>query len=105
MDSSRIKQVNELIRNKLSFILRDMFCDEIISVTQVKTSPDLSFCKVFVSILEGSKVKLENINKHSTEIRSVLASKIQIRHIPNIKFYIDDTEAYAEKMDKLFKNM
>lgn len=105
MDSSRIKQINELIKQKLSFILNDHFPDEIFSITEVKTSPDLSFSKVFVSLLPGASDIISKMNNKSSELRSELSQQIKVRHIPKIQFVIDDTEAYAEKIDNLFKKI
>jgi ribosome-binding factor A len=81
----------------------------LVSVTDVTSSPDLSYIKVYLSIFppENRKAFFEQLTEHSKEIRRLLGDHIgkQVRHIPEIDFFIDDTQDYADKMDNLFKSI
>lgn len=78
-----------------------------LSITQVRMSPDLGIAKVYVSLFpaEDKKEALEKIRKQSSEVRFVLGKKVrkQLRHIPTLNFYLDDSFDYAEKIDKLLR--
>ena len=81
----------------------------LVSVTDVTSSPDLSYIKVYLSIfpIENRKTFFSQISEHSKEIRRQLGDRIrkQVRHIPEIDFFIDETQDYADKMENLFKSI
>jgi ribosome-binding factor A len=70
-------------------------------------SPDLKIAKVYISVLEKEKREssLEKAKSVSGFIRSELASKIRIRFIPELKFFLDDTLDYVEKIEGLLKEI
>ena len=76
-----------------------------ISITQVRMSPDLGIAKIYVSLFpaENKEEALEKIRNQASEIRFVLGKKVrkQLRHIPSLNFYLDDSFDYAEKIDEL----
>ncbi len=78
-----------------------------ISITQVRMSPDLGIAKVYVSLFpaENKSEALEKIRSQASEVRYVLGKKVgkQLRHIPSLSFYLDDSFDYAEKIDQLLK--
>lgn len=78
-----------------------------ITVTQVRVSPDLGVAKIYVSLFpvkEKDKM-LELIKKNTSEIRGLLGKRIrhQARVIPELVFYIDDSLDYAERINELLK--
>jgi ribosome-binding factor A len=80
-----------------------------VTITDVKISPDLSIAKCYLSFLlihdpQAILLQLEERNK---QIRNALAQKIrhQVRIIPHLNFYLDDTAAYAAKIDALFEGL
>jgi ribosome-binding factor A len=81
-----------------------------VTVTNVIMTDDLSIAKVYLSVLapgRDDKAVYEFIDEHITEIRYKLASKIknQVRKIPELHFYEDDTAEYVNKMEELFKKV
>ena len=79
----------------------------LISVTNIRISPDLSIAKVYLSIFpsEKSKAILQNIQDSVKSIRFELGNRVrnQLRVIPELSFFIDDTLDYLENIDNLLK--
>jgi ribosome-binding factor A len=73
----------------------------------VKVSPDLKYCKVYISVYdkEMREEALSVINDIKGLIKSELASRVKLRFIPELTFFIDDTLDYVEKMENLFKKI
>ncbi len=112
--SRRVDRVEHLIKQEISLIflykLQDKFQDTsfgFITVTSVKMSPDLKIAKIYISVLEKDRREyvMEKIKSHSGYIRSELASRIRIKFIPELKFFIDDTLDYVEKIEGLIKKI
>lgn len=80
-----------------------------ITVTSVKISPDLSVARVYLSFLatKNKQMLLETIQEKSRVIRQHLGDRVrhQLRIVPEVSFYLDDTVEYADKMDKLFHGL
>jgi ribosome-binding factor A len=76
-----------------------------ISVTRVKISPDLSICTAYLSIFpsERGEELIQNITKNEKQIRYELGTRIryQVRIIPELRFFIDDSLDYIERIDQL----
>lgn len=79
----------------------------LISVTRVRISPDLSICTAYLSIFpsENSKELLENINANEKTVRYELGKRVrnQLRIIPELRFFIDDSLDYIDRIDELLK--
>jgi ribosome-binding factor A len=79
-----------------------------VSVTRVKISPDLSVCTAYLSIFPSEKGDqiLRNISANEKQIRYELGTRMrhQLRIIPELKFFIDDSLDYAENIDNLLKS-
>lgn len=111
MDSIRQNKVSRLIQRELS----DMFqkeCKEytggaMLSVTTVRVSPDLSYAKVYLSIFPSNMVEtaMNLLNEKNKNIRFLLGKKVgkQMRIIPELRFFVDDSLDYIEKIDGLLK--
>lgn len=107
-NSNRIIRINEEIKHELSSIIRnglkDPRVDTLISIVHVETTPDLKYCKVFISTL-GDEQKhqetLEGLKSSAGFIRRELARKVNLRNTPEIKFVIDHSIEYGVKMSKL----
>ena len=78
-----------------------------ISVTRVRVSPDLSICTAYLSVFpsERSTEFLNNIESNLTTIRYELGTRIhnQLRIIPELRFFIDDSLDYIDRIDELLK--
>ncbi len=113
MDSTRQKKYSRLIQKDLGEIFqrtaRDLFGGAFITVTHVKVSPDLAQAKVYLSFLmvKDKEELLYEIERNNKVIRQYLARRIgkQARIIPELFFFIDDTEEVASKVEKLFENL
>ena len=100
------KKIQEEISKILMLEIKD---DDIkfVTVTACDTSTDLSYCKVYVTVLneEKKETTLKSLNNASSFIRGILAKKIQIRHIPELKFIYDTSIAYGEHIDNLIEEI
>lgn len=112
MNSIRQNKVARLIQKELSDIFlqnaSSMFNNAMISVTVVRMSPDFSLAKAYLSIFNtqcSDKEVFENIQLQKKQIRNLLGQKIgkQVRIIPEIAFFIDDSLDYFNKIDDLLK--
>lgn len=77
-----------------------------ITVTRVRVTPDLAIARIHLSFINThtAKADLEKIKSKSNEIRYKLGQRIKdtARIVPQLEFFLDDTNAYVEHMDKLF---
>ena len=78
-----------------------------VSVTRCKISPDLSVCTAYLSVFPSEKGSemIENINHNAAQIRYELGTRIrhQVRIIPELRFFIDDSLDYIDRIDELLK--
>ena len=112
MESQRQKKISVLIQKDISNIIQSFFREKtrtnlIISVTKVSVSPDLSISKIYLSVfptLNFSTV-LDVLNKNKTDIRKKLSGllKHQLRIIPDIVFFVDDSLDYIDKIDEALR--
>lgn len=109
MDSTRQSKVSRLLQKDLGDIFqkegRSLFGNSMITVTKVNVTRDLSIAKVYLSLFStGEKdLLLKEIQRHTGEIRYKLGKKIgkQVRIIPEIQFFMDDSLDYIENIEKL----
>jgi ribosome-binding factor A len=77
-----------------------------VTITKVRVTPDLAIARVFLSFFNtaNNAQALQTIKLHASEIRYKLGSRIkdQVRVIPQLEFFIDDTSEYVDRMDKIF---
>ncbi len=112
MNDIRINKICRLLQKELSdiFIIlaKEIAPNVLISVSSVKVSPDLSYLKAYLSIFPSQKKEevLERMNENSRKIRFELGqrTKSQLRKIPEIEFFIDDSLDCIEKIENLLKN-
>ena len=78
-----------------------------VSVTNCKISPDLSVCTAYLSIFPSDKGQeiIANVNKNASQLRDELVTRVrnQLRIIPELRFHIDDSLDYIERIDELLK--
>jgi ribosome-binding factor A len=111
MESLRQQKVSRLLQKELSEIFRAnakaLFEGNFITVTIVRVSPDLGSAKIYLSImLAGDKeAVLNNVKEQTAAIRRLLGNVIrrQVRVIPELSFFLDDSLDYAENIEKLLK--
>ena len=78
-----------------------------VSVTRTRVSPDLSICTAYLSVFPSGKGEelLKNIESNTKTIRYELGTRVhnQLRIIPELRFFIDDSLDYIERIDELLK--
>lgn len=113
MESKRQQKFSRLIQKELADIFQrevpHLFGGAYISVSVVRVSPDLGVAKVYLSVMmaQNNESVLQEVRINAKTIRHQLAQRIknQVRIIPELIFYLDDTAEYAAKIDKLFENL
>ena len=111
MDSTRQLKFARLVQKEMAEIFQSetkgIFGPVMITVTQVRVSPDLGVAKVYVSLFPVKEKEkfLATIRTHTHELRHILGTRIrkQVRAIPELIFYLDDSLDYAERIDELLK--
>lgn len=102
-------QINELLRNELAILIKQRIelMDVMITVTYVDCSPDLQHADVNISILpeKFTGTALEKLRKHTAEFAKALVKQTRLRHIPRLRWVVDDTEIKAAVIDELFKDL
>jgi ribosome-binding factor A len=112
MESTRQKKVSRLIQKELAEIFirktSEIAHGKLVSVTIVRVSPDLSFARVFLSIFPSANQDevLCTIRDTAPTLRFELGQKVrtQLRIVPELAFFIDDSLDYIDNIDKLLKS-
>jgi len=113
MESKRQQKFSSLIQKELADIFQrevpHLFGGAFISVNVVRVSPDLGLARVYISVLmaQNAEALLLDVRTHTKTIRHLLAQRIknQVRIVPEIAFFLDDSAEYAARIDKLFDNL
>jgi ribosome-binding factor A len=99
------KDLNEIFQ-RLGLSMMD---GGMVSISSVKITPDLFDARIYLSLFQVKYPiqTLKNIQERSWEIKKELTSRVrhQLRSMPQLNFYIDDTLDYVDKMEKLFKDI
>ncbi len=112
MESTRQKKVSRLIQKEIADIFlrkgNEYAPGKLISITKVRVSPDLSYARIYLSIFPSTDTQdiLQNVQDNSSKIRFDLGHKVrtQLRIVPDIAFFIDDSLDYIDKIDRLLKS-
>lgn len=110
METTRQNKIARLIQKELSEIFlaqTKSMPGVLVSVSVVRISPDMSYARAYLSIFPSERAEeiVKNINANTKAIRFELGGRVrhQLRIIPELKFFIDDSLDYAEKIDQLLK--
>jgi ribosome-binding factor A len=111
MAGVRLDKFSALIKKEVSLIFqkeaRALFGGAMISVTQTRVSPDLGHAKVYVSVFPTEKRQeaFEAVKNNSFAIKKLLTAAVgkQMRKVPELAFYLDDSLDYFEEIDRLLK--
>ncbi|HCW10740.1 MULTISPECIES: 30S ribosome-binding factor RbfA [Phocaeicola] len=110
METTRQNKIARLIQKELSeiFLLQTKSMPGVlVSVSIVRISPDMSYARVYLSVFPSGRSEeiVKNINANMKSIRFELGNRVrhQLRIIPELKFFVDDSLDYAEKIDELLK--
>jgi ribosome-binding factor A len=113
MDTKRQHKYSKLILRDLAEIFqhdfRDSFGKAFVTLTGVEVSPDLAIASVYVSVLPTSEQDhvIETLGYRKSHIRGELGRRIgkQARIVPDLRFFLDETEEQGSQMDDLFKGL
>ncbi len=110
MQETRQAKISRLLQKELAQIFQSqtrMMHGMMVSVTRVKISPDLSVCTAYLSVFPSEKAEeiVANVNANMKTIRYELGQRIrnQVRIIPELRFFIDDSLDYIDHIDELLK--
>jgi ribosome-binding factor A len=111
MESTRQQKIARLIQKDISVVLQQsqqsLYGGAMITVTKVHVARDLAFARIYLSIFtpKGKTEVLEMVRSHAREIRHQLGmrERNQLRVIPELQFFEDDSLDYIDNIDKLLK--
>ncbi|CAG5069637.1 30S ribosome-binding factor [Dyadobacter sp. CECT 9623] len=113
MESKRQQKVGRQIQKDLGEIFQKdaqhLISGSIVTITAVRVTPDLSIARAYLSFLpeKNKTILLDTIKENTRFIRQKLAERVrhQLRIVPHLQFYMDDTAEYAAKMELLFSDI
>lgn len=99
------KDLSEIFQRDVRHLIGNAF----VTVTGVEVSPDLGFAKIFISLMmvEDKERFMTTLDNHKKEIRKALGNKIgkQVRIVPEIAFFLDETQDQAQKIEDLLAGL
>lgn len=110
MDDRRVRRINALVKKAISEILEEGHLKSgfpgLITITDVKISSDLSIGRVNFSVIgAGDSEAKEYLEYSRRQITSMLASKVNLRLLPRLQFYPDETLKRAYRIEELIKEI
>ena len=110
MESKRQQKFAGVIQEDLAAIVQregmNYLPNTLVTITKVRVTPDLAIARVFLSFFNNTNVTqaLQTVKQHASEIRYKLGARIkdQVRVIPQLEFFVDDTNEYVDRMEKIF---
>ena len=112
-ESKRQKQVGKLIQQEMSDIFQrggiNVIKGGMVSISKVSVTPDLMEARIYLSLfqIQSPEALLRDIRERTGEWRNLLGQRVknQLRRVPEIQFFLDDTLDYVFKMEELFKKI
>ena len=104
----RTDRISELIRRELVLLFAHKVCDsrlQLIRITEVIVSKDLSSAKVFFNIADNPEMIKKPLEKAKHFFRHHLANALELRHMPELKFIYDPTQTTANRIDDLLAKL
>ena len=110
METTRQNKIARLIQKELSDIFQKQTSamrGVLVSVSACRISPDLSICRAYLSVFPSEKAEeiVKNINDNQRQVRFELGTRVgkQLRIVPELKFFIDDSLDYVAHIDELLR--
>lgn len=112
-EGKRQKQIGGLINEEMNSIFQrlglNMINGGMVSIVSVKITPDLLEARIYISLFQvgDAKAAMKKIEDRSWEIKKELTARIakQLRRMPELRFFLDDTLDYVYKMEDVFKKI
>ena len=111
METKRTQRVGEFIKHELARIFQTRVKDphiQLLTITQVSVTPDLSLARVYVNVMGGEKKRadaLAALERANAFIRHEVGQVLKTRIVPEFRFIYDDTLDYADSIEKLFRQI
>lgn len=108
--SVKIERLNDQFQKEISMILQTEIKDQdihFVTITGCEITNDLSFCKVYFTVLDDSKKEstLQALKGAASFIRGLLSQRIEIRHTPELRFIYDESIEYGNKIEKIIEKI
>ena len=108
--SFKIDRISSNMVKEISYILMTEVKDpnvKFVTVTDVKVTTDLSYAKVYVTVLNEEYIKetLKALNNAKGFIRNILKDRMDIRNIPELEFVYDESIEYGNKIEKIIDDI
>jgi ribosome-binding factor A len=112
MESIRQQKIGSLLRKELAVLFqlksKDWFGGRLVTVTKARVSADLSSAKIYISFMDSKdpEADLTLVNSHQFSLRKELTSAVgkQLRKIPTLSYFIDDSLDYYDEINRLLKS-
>ena len=111
-DRRRMERVNGLLRQEISSLLASQVNDPrlqgLITITQVRTAPDLRNARVYVSVMGPDDVRkdaLEGIRSSASYLRRELRNRVSLRYVPFLTFQLDDAMLEADRVMQIIDDL
>ncbi|MFW0714941.1 30S ribosome-binding factor RbfA [Pedobacter sp. N23S346] len=113
MESKRQQKFAGVLQEELAQVFQReggaFLPNTLVTITRVRVSSDLAVAKVYLSFFNttNTTLSINTVNAHAGEIRYKLGARIrhQVRVVPELTFFVDDTNEYVERMDHLFEKI
>lgn len=108
--SVKIERLNDQFQKEISIILQTEIKDQdihFVTITGCEITNDLSFCKVYFTVLDDSKKEttLSALKGAASFIRGELSKRVQVRHTPELRFFYDESIEYGNKIEKIIEKI
>lgn len=106
----KLDRLSSTFTREISYILQNEVKDaniKFVTVTGCEITSDYSFAKIYVTVLDESKIKetMSSLEKAKGFIRGELSKRVDIRHTPELKFIFDESIEYGNKIEKLINDI
>ena len=109
MANHNLSRLNEDVKRELSALLREIkdprVTKSFVSISSCKITSDLSFCKVYVTVLENGKEAIEGLKKASGFLKKQLALRVKMRKMPEFIFELDESLDYYRHIESILENL
>ncbi|MDE0791551.1 MAG: 30S ribosome-binding factor RbfA [Flavobacteriales bacterium] len=111
METTRQKKIASVLQQDLAeifqLVAKSTFTGTLITVSKVRVTPDLGLCKVYLSVFptKYSDEVMVHVEANAPALRNELGQRVrhQLRVVPNLKYYLDDSLDYQENIERLLK--
>ena len=106
--SIKNERINSNILREISYIIANEVKDpdiNFVTITDVDTTSDLSYCKIYFTTLDDEKLTLKALKNAKGFIRRELANRVELRHVPELEFIYDTSIEYGKKIEEKIKEL